>query len=146
MYHHSLGGCIAQCDTPRELLARPASMDIARFLGMPNFVPCRRDEWGEWSCVLGVEPGQIQASPGVAVGWAELIGVGSVGTAGAPGTVIAVEHRGLGQVIRCRVGSVEVVGIADVETSWQTGDAVAVRLRRRRPHVLLTDEAKSPLA
>lgn len=142
-----LDGGIAQRDAPPALLVRPISLAVARFLGMPNFVPVLREAHGAWRCAFeeGVAArhagvaGASVTDAGVAVGWAELIGIGNRDASGTPGTVMAIEHRGLGQVVRCRVGTAEVVGIADADTACQTGDVVAVRLRSRQPHVLPFD-------
>lgn len=141
-----LDGRIAQHDAPSDLLRRPGSVAVARFLGMPNFVPGARDHCGEWRCALDRLGVSGANDTEVAVGWADLIAVGPPDGNGKRGIVTAVEHRGLGRVVRCRVGALEVVGIADADTPCQTGDAVAVRLRSRGPHVLPIDATFPPSA
>lgn len=147
-----LDGRIQQCDDAQDVVRTPATVGIAQFLGVPNVVPgtCvkRDDHIVEWTSILGAS--QCPTNTGaanthganthganmVAVGWAEMLAVLPVGASGAPGVVMAVEHRGFGRVVRVQLDRLVVVGVAAPDAEWVVGDPVTVAMATQRPHLL----------
>lgn len=130
---------IAQCASADDVVQRPVSLAVARFLGMPNVVPGNRTSAGTWSSILGVIANTQVLDHALAVGWADMIAVKGPGLAGAPAIVTAVEHRSVGRVVRVRVGDLELTGLADADASWHSGDVVSVAFRTTRPHMVASD-------
>ena len=141
-----LEGGIAQDAGTDDVIQRPCSLAVARLLGVPNVVPGYRDGRGRWTSEIGSAPAPGPSGRGHAVGWTDMIHVCAGGSEidglpGARGTVVSVEHRGLGRVVRVRVNQLELIGHADACVSWHPGDAVAVSLASGRTHIVSDDQA-----
>ena len=63
-----LYGGIVQDAAPSTLLTRPVSVDVARFLGIPNIVTGKCDGHGMFSSALGVFPVSLAAGDAALVG------------------------------------------------------------------------------
>ncbi|MGH7518050.1 MAG: ABC transporter ATP-binding protein [Gemmatimonadales bacterium] len=91
-----LDGRLAQVAPPAELFARPATLAVARFLGIPNLVPGVVLADGRFECMLGtlslhrVDP-RPQPGPGVVVFRPRAARIRSDGT--VAGEVVEVRHR-----------------------------------------------------
>lgn len=62
-----LHGRLAQVGPPGELFTRPASLAVARFLGLPNSVPGTISGDGRFACPLGVMSPRTALAPGAGV-------------------------------------------------------------------------------
>ncbi|MGI9041456.1 MAG: ABC transporter ATP-binding protein [Gemmatimonadales bacterium] len=84
---------LAQVDRPAQLFARPTSLEVARFLGMPNEVVGRIAEQGCFESVLGVlrVSRTIAPGPSVALFRPEAVRICERGFMAAP--VVALRHR-----------------------------------------------------
>lgn len=136
-----LDGTIAQDDVVDTALQRPATLKVARLLGVPNIIAGHRDGNGHWTSALGPLPAPGDAGPACAVGWTDMIHLhpGDNATQHA-GIVVAVEHRGLGRVVRVRVNQQELLARADADSAWAAGDRVAVTLSQRT-HIVAADRS-----
>lgn len=91
-----LDGRLAQVAPPAELFARPATLAVARFLGIPNLVPGVVLADGRFECPLGmlslhrVDP-RPQPGPGVVVFRPRAARIRTDGT--VAGEVVEVRHR-----------------------------------------------------
>lgn len=85
---------LAQLDRPANLFARPASLDVARFLGFPNRIPGIVRADGLFECPLGTverwDPPSAPPGPAVGVFQPE---AARLGPQGATGRVVEVRHR-----------------------------------------------------
>ncbi len=139
-----LHGTIAQ-DAPIDAaLQRPATVQVARLLGVPNVVSGHRDGRGHWTSEIGILAAVGAAGPACAVGWTDMIHLQDIvkgdNTCGARGIITSVEHRGLGRVVRVRVGEHNLLARADAGSAWRPGDEVGVTLSARA-HIVACDSA-----
>lgn len=85
---------IAQLSRPADLFTRPATLEVARFLGFPNCIPGAVRADGVFECPLGAverwDPPSAPPGPAVAVFQPE---AARVGPEGAPARVLEVRHR-----------------------------------------------------
>lgn len=129
-----LDGCLAQVSSPAELLNAPASVAVARFLGLPNVLRGMRAADGTVTCSLGrmVRPG---ASGPVAV----VVRVNAVRlephSTGAA-RVVSVQHRVAGTLVHVDVGGEPVTGVPAPGLRMAAGDLVEVRVDLNAVHVL----------
>jgi putative spermidine/putrescine transport system ATP-binding protein len=157
-----LDGCIVQDEASSAVLSRPRTVQIARFLGVPNLLPGQRDAAGVVTSALGVVPsagragavwiasrpdalvvrkcaGGLDASHDpfagdVADGTAPL----SSGTRRARGIVHAVSERMSGATVSVRVGDVTLVALRSGD-AMGIGDHVALDVDWTRTHVIDAD-------
>lgn len=130
-----LHGTIAQAGAPAVLLARPASVAVARFLGLANVVRGERHADGRVTSAFGIhtQPGRpgpvaLTARPGdVRI---------TTARAPAPATVLAVSERVAGLFVRVRVGSEELLGVADRDTAPAVGAPASVTVAAAAVHVI----------
>lgn len=122
-----LAGRVAQVAPPGELFARPASLAVARFLGIPNEVPGEVDDGGVFRSALG-EIGLRDAMPtGPVVALFRPDALRTVGEGGTPARVVGVRHRASGVAAVLRVASVELeMSVADRPPA--PGDEVRVEV------------------
>jgi putative spermidine/putrescine transport system ATP-binding protein len=99
---------LAQLDRPERLFARPASLAVARFLGLPNEVAGIVHADGVFESVLGALPlgGAQTPGPVVACFRAEAIRLDAAGP--LRGEIAAVRYRLRQTTAVVRVGSVEL--------------------------------------
>lgn len=133
-----LDGGVAQIATPEKLFHRPATLGVARFLGLHVEVPGRVDATGSIITPLGRLPTgrstaadlKRQATVVVAIR-GESVQLGPPGDA-VPGRVIAVRPRPRGASVIVRVGDDPGIDVEAVrrpgDPATNVGDAVSVRL------------------
>lgn len=99
-------GRIAQLASPADLFARPASLEVASFLGYPNRLEVHVREDGSFDSPLGhIEggvPRAVAPGPAIAIFQPEAARLSS---AGSPGRVLQVRHR-----LRGSTAVIEVAG------------------------------------
>jgi multiple sugar transport system ATP-binding protein len=133
-------GRIAQIGTPEEVYARPASVDVAAFIGSPpmNLLPARiggslvvvaqteialgRDLGPSRSAILGVRPGALR-----------------LGAEGVPARVYLVEHLGDSTIVNLHVDDVLVKLRTDRPPPLSEGQEVRLSFDPADAH--LFDEA-----
>jgi putative spermidine/putrescine transport system ATP-binding protein len=103
-----LEGRLAQTAPPAELFSRPASLAVARFLGLPNSVPGQLNGDGRFESVLGTlssDPRIGVTGPAVAVFRPDALvpGVGPLA-----GRVVAVHHRARETIAVIAVGELRL--------------------------------------
>lgn len=88
-----LGRRLAQVDRPAQLFGKPASLEVARFLGMPNEVPGRVAEQGCFQSALGAlrVSRTIPAGPAIALFRPEAVRISERGSMAA--AVVELRHR-----------------------------------------------------
>ena len=138
-------GAVEQVGSPRELYERPATLFVARFLGMPEMnTLAGRVAAG----VLTVEAGGTMAMPGRADGAitvgvrAEDLSICESGVAADltfPATVDVVENLGWDSLVHLRVGGSSVVARAESSKAPVAGAQVRLGCAAARMH--LFDEA-----
>ena len=108
-----LDGHVAQVAAPAELFARPATIEVARFLGIFQELPGRMRNDGTAECPLGVLPDRVGLPAGQNVSIifrAESLRVGAVRdemeTPGAAvrANVVGMRHRARGATMVMRIG------------------------------------------
>jgi putative spermidine/putrescine transport system ATP-binding protein len=110
-----LGRRLAQVASPAELFTRPASPEVARFLGMENRVEGVMGSDGIFRSVLGpVVLNSRSPAPGPAIAWFHSGTVRASASANGPARVIAVRHR-----VESATAVVEVGGVR-LEVSMDT--------------------------
>jgi ABC-type sulfate/molybdate transport systems ATPase subunit len=138
-----LQGAIAQCDAAGTVVQQPATLAVARMLGVPNVVRgiCTRESTsaGRWESAIGTAVGAWQPGAYAAVGWADMLAILPEGRQGASGVVQAVEHRGMGRVVRVQLHEQTVFGLSEPDATWMPGDRVTIALRTHTPHLVPFD-------
>ncbi|GAC1655267.1 MAG: ABC transporter ATP-binding protein [Gemmatimonadaceae bacterium] len=144
-----LDGRIAQIATPAELFSHPATLSVARFLGVYQQVPGHVRAGGAIESVLGVLPGttwsgSAPVASGVVVAVrAEGLRLGPSDQGTALGHVVAYRPRVRGATVLVAVddgdGGLELEALlAPGETSPQIGERVGVSIDQR--HALIFRE------
>lgn len=100
-----LGGRVAQVAAPGELFARPASLAVARFLGIPNEVPGEVDARGVFRSALGAIPVGDATTPGPAVALFRPDALRIIPDGAVSMRVAGMRHRASGATVVLRVGS-----------------------------------------
>src|SRR5689334_14565434 len=121
-------GRIAQIGTPDEVYARPASVEVAAFLGNPpmNLVPARLDDGA-----LIVGEARF-ASPGAAVDGARQVTLGirpaalRLGASGIPARVYLVEHLGDDRIVNLEAEGRVLKMRTDARTRVAEGEQVRI--------------------
>jgi len=150
-----IDGAIAQDAPPASLLARPATLAVARFLGLPNIVRGSSNH-GMFQCMLGTFPGTAADGPCALVARPDAFTVYAVGGTGN-GTalarsvrvrvrVIEIRERVSGTLVVVRVVS-ELEGHVHTEIVAQRGDAqvhagqdAVMMVADDRVHIVSDDE------
>lgn len=98
---------IAQLAPPAELFTRPASLEVARFLGFPNLIPGIVTADGLFECPLGAverwDPPTAPPGPAIAVFQPE---AARIGPEGARGRVLEIRDR-----LRSTTAVLDVAGL-----------------------------------
>ncbi len=137
-----LDGRIAQVSTPAEVFSHPATLAVARFLGLHQEVPGRIRADGDVECPLGVLPATALCAalaaraPVVVAVRADGLRVGPPSARAIPGRIVAFRQRprGTTAVVRVTDGDEGVAFEATLvssEESPNVGDAVGLSLDRR---------------
>lgn len=88
-----LGGSLAALAPARDLFRYPGSLEVARFLGIPNFLPGTALPDDEFDCLLGrlrIPTGPLRG-PAVAAFWPDAAALTAANTGSA--TVVAIRQR-----------------------------------------------------
>lgn len=139
-----IDGAIAQTASPRDLFAKPASLAIARFLGLPNEVRgvCRG---GVFECAFGslrsVDP--PPDGPAVAIFPASAVRIGAPAAGGVPGRITGVRHLPNRAVALVGTEAGELIAAADPHDPPPIGDAI-VELDQRRVHLFSLEPLPRP--
>lgn len=139
-----LDGRVAQHATPATLLAQPASLAVARFLGLPNIVAGVSDGAGVVTSPLGTFASALVAGPAVLVSRADAIRAQrvsmyqpDVSTHGLPQAhIVAVHERVGGIMLRVRIDAQELSVVPIDGAPFAPGDVVTLHVDRARIHVL----------
>ena len=139
-----LDGSVAQHATPATLLAQPASLAVARFLGLPNIIAGVSDGAGVVTSPLGTFASALVAGPAVLVSRADALRAQHVptyqvgiSTHGLPQAhIVAVHERVGGIMLRVRIDAHELSAVPIDGASFAPGDVVALHVDRARIHVL----------
>lgn len=131
-----MDGCVAQIGPPSELLARPRSLGIARFLGLPNLIRGERDAAGQVRSVLGIV--RSDGAPGAVVVTVRpsALRVSPRGGHGCHATVVRVSDRVAGVVVTLRVGDQDVLAFAEPWAGLVVGATVDVEVSPSALHVV----------
>jgi iron(III) transport system ATP-binding protein len=125
-----LDGRIAQVGRPGELFTRPASLAIARFLGIPNIVPGVIRHGAVFESAIGDLPlGATTPSvsgPCVAVFRPSAAQVTSAG--GLGGKVFGVRHRPRDTALQVEMGGTIIEVAAEGLSLPRRGDTVSIRV------------------
>jgi putative spermidine/putrescine transport system ATP-binding protein len=126
---------LAQLDRPERLFARPTSLAVARFLGLPNEVAGVVYAGGVFESVLGTLPLGRAAPPGPAVACFRAEAIRLDATGPLRGEVIAVRHRLRQTTAVVRVESMELeVPVSALEPP---ADGAAVGLAIDPAHLVI---------
>lgn len=130
-----LEGRIAQMAAPATLFAKPATLPIARFLGLFGELPGFSRSDGSVECALGiVRPTASPAALGevVLAYRPEAVRVAESRPGQPQWRVAAVSHRPRGTTLVLRLergdGYVSVEAIANVRAGWNIGEAVGLTM------------------
>lgn len=130
-----LDGTIAQLDPPERLFRRPASLAVARFLGIPNIVTgCI--EAGQFRSALGPVPleDDLPAGPAAAAFGSDALRADPCGS--LRGVVRGLHHRPRGATLRVEVAGLELEAAAPVGRVPRPGEELSLELETARVTVL----------
>lgn len=131
-----MDGRVAQRGSPAEVLGRPCSLGVARFIGLANVIPGSRDGAGNVSCPLGVTRADGLAGPVAIVVRTAAVRVRAHQDDGPGGIVVDVIETVAGVTVRVQVGGTEVLGVADVGVEVTRGSRVGLVIDRAAMHVI----------
>ena len=139
-----LGGAIAQDAAPATVLARPASLAVAQFLGIPNIVVGERDGSGSFHSILGCHAAVGPAGRVAAVFRPDVLTARASTGPGAVGRVLSIVHRVSGLLVRIDVRGQELLALPAGERALCAGDMVELQLADAGLHLVPVDNAPSP--
>ncbi len=130
-----LGGTIAQLDLPERLFRRPASLPVARFLGIPNLVAGSTTA-DQFCSPLGPIPveGNSSVGPATAVFGADALHPHPRGS--LRGIVRGVQHGPRGTTLRVEIAGLELLATAPLGAMPRIGDELTLGLERDRITIL----------
>jgi multiple sugar transport system ATP-binding protein len=129
-------GRLLQLGTPADIYARPASRQVAAFVGTPamNFCPGRIDFGAFHATMLDL----VVTAPGIRPGEA-LAGVRPqdllLAPDGLPARVVLLESTGQETLVTVQAGTSEFVLRTDAQCALTPGDAVAIQIRPGALHL-----------
>lgn len=136
-----LEGQVAQDATPADIMTRPASVAVARFLGLPNIVAGMCDGAGLFRCALGTFSTTLGAGAAALVSRPDGFVVHVTEPVGAdafPAEVTSVRERVSGSLVvvrACDDAGVQLVAALG-EGIARAGDRVWVSVSRHRAQVV----------
>ena len=130
-----LGGTLAQLDPPERLFRRPASLAVARFLGIPNLVTGSMAE-GHFVSVLGRIPLQDGPTAGPVTAAFGSDALYPAPTGFLRGIVRDVRHGPRGATLRVEIGGLELEATAPVGGMPRLGEELSLALETPRVTVL----------
>ncbi len=130
---------IAQLDEPARLFSRPASLEVARFLGIPNEVAGEVGADGRFRSPLGelpLPPDRPAPGPAIAVFRPDAVRV--VASGGVPARVVAIRYRAhqTAVVVRLAGTALEIPG--DPADPWEVGTELLLRIDPARVLIFRT--------
>ncbi len=130
-----LGSTLAQLDPPERLFQRPASLAVARFLGIPNLVAGSMAE-GHFVSVLGriPLPDRPPAGPATAAFGSDALYPDPLGS--LRGIMRGVRHGPRGATLRVEVAGLELDATAPVGGMPRLGEELSLALETPRVAVL----------
>ncbi|MGE3177466.1 MAG: ABC transporter ATP-binding protein [Vicinamibacterales bacterium] len=131
-----IDGGVAQCAAPSEVLTRPRTLAVARFLGLANLVAGSRDDAGRVECALGRFASPGPPGPVVVTVRPAAVRAGQAGTPGVSGRVVDVLERVGGTTLRVLVGDVRCEAVPDGSTPYAPGAAVSLATDPAAVHVI----------
>lgn len=143
---------LAQVAPPDALLRAPASVAIARFLGIPNVIPGVRDARGTFTCALGRVEAPGPPGPAMLVARPDAIVAHPDGTrpvvrcherVGGAVLVVQLAEHTADRRVPMPDGDVALVTPARGR-AVQVGDRVRLEVDVARVHILATDGAAGP--
>jgi putative spermidine/putrescine transport system ATP-binding protein len=126
---------LAQVAAPTELLRRPVSVAVARFLGIPNIVPGVRDGRGGFVSALGCLPSAGASGPAVLIARPDAI----VAHPGGELPVMSRHERVGGSVLSVQLTDGTVLATPARGSDVLVGDRVRLEIDMARVHVLAGD-------
>ena len=130
-----VGGTLAQLDQPERLFQRPASLAVARFLGVPNLV-AGSVAAGQFSSALGqipVEAG-LTSGPATAAFGSDALRPDPCGS--LRGVVRSVRYGPRGATLRVEVAGIELEAATGAGAIPDPGDELSLGLARDRVTIL----------
>lgn len=134
---------ITQVAPPGEVLCHPASLRVARFLGIPNIIAGSRDDAGRFHCPLGSVDAPGHAGPGLLVGRADAFVATRAADGRGVGRVEAFVERVGGTWLWVRAGDARVLASTTGDAALAAGDAVDIMILPHRVHILPPESALS---
>lgn len=134
---------LAQVDAVATVLRRPASVAVARFLGLPNVVVGEVDDAGHFMSALGAVATTAARGPATMVGAADAVSARP--SPEGPGVVESVQMRVQGGVLVVRCGAERLMATPAPGTTIAAGDRVALSVDADRVSVLSGRESRQPL-
>ena len=135
-----IGGQLKQCDVASRVLAKPASLDVAQLLGIPNIISGTSDASGDFQCALGRFAGWGGAGAGVLAARPLSLRIGAVRDIDVRDAVFGVIIRSLPQVtgdlVLVLVGDVEVIATPEQGFVIESGQRVRVDVDALNVHCL----------
>lgn len=139
-----LDGCLAQVARPAELFARPTSLRVARFLGIPNALSGEVGPGGRFQCALGESRPMppLPGGPATAVFGPDAIRV--VGEGGIPAEVVELRHRARGTTALVRAAGTTVELRVEPGATVAPGARIAILVDLGHATVLTGSPLASP--
>jgi len=139
-----LGGEIAQDAAPATVLARPASLEVARFLGIPNIVVGEHDGRGAFHSILGCHAAVGPAGRVAAVFRPDVLTARQATGPGAVGRVLSIVYRVSGSLVRIEMGGQEFLALPAGERELRAGDMVELQVAAPGLHLVPVVDATFP--
>ncbi len=130
-----LGGTLAQLDQPERLFQRPASLAVARFLGVPNLIAGSIAE-GQFSSPLGPIPVEAGSPDGPATAAFGSDALRSDPCGSLRGVVRSVRYGPRRATLRVHVAGIELEAAPGTGAMPYPGDELSLELERNRVTIL----------
>ncbi|MEO6444341.1 MAG: ABC transporter ATP-binding protein [Gemmatimonadaceae bacterium] len=127
---------ITQFAPPGEVLCHPASLRVARFLGIPNIIAGASDGTGRFESPIGSVPAGSHAGPGLLVGRADAFLATRAPAGRGIARVEAFVERVGGTWLWVRAGAARVLASEAGDARLAVGDSVEITIFPDRVHVL----------
>jgi putative spermidine/putrescine transport system ATP-binding protein len=129
-------GQVAQVGPPSDVLARPRTVAIARFLGLTNLIRGERSKDGDVKSALGCFRSDGPPGPVVVVARASALRAGPPEGSGPRAAIVRVSERVAGIELTMRLGDEELVGAAEPWPGLRVGAPVAIAVDASALHVI----------
>ncbi|MBA3318634.1 MAG: ABC transporter ATP-binding protein [Gemmatimonadales bacterium] len=130
-----LGGTLAQLDQPDRLFQRPASLAVARFLGLPNLV-AGSVAAGQFQSALGLIPVEAESPSGPATAAFGTDALRPEPCGSLQGIVRSVQYGPRGATLRVDVAGIELEVVTGAGAIPHPGDELSLGLERDRVTIL----------